>query len=120
MDAVVSVAAVGVAVVGGGSLREAVSDIETLMARNPSRNAILLGDTVQADPEVFRRMLAKRGDRVQLVLVHEVNQRPCPPALKRDPRVVAFTDYADCARQLFAKGVINAAQLVSMSPIVPP
>ena len=31
--------------------------------------------------------------------------------MKNNPSVIVFTDYADCARQLHARGVINDQQL---------
>jgi hypothetical protein len=98
-------------------VKEKVSDIETMLDRNPSRNAILMGDTMQADPEVFRRILRNHDDRVELVLVHEVNGRACPADLAADARVVPFTTYEDLARKLNARGVISDQQLQDVDDV---
>ena len=89
---------------------EKVRDIHDLLDRNPSRRAVLMGDTVQADPAVYRRILQDRPDRVEVVLIHVVRGFPCPPDMLRDPRVVAFADYGEAARELCDRGVLTEAQ----------
>jgi hypothetical protein len=90
---------------------EKVHDVKEMLARNPSRKAVLVGDSVQADAAVYRRILRDHPDRVEVVLLHEVQGHPLPADMKNNPAVVVFTDYADCARQLHARGAINAQQL---------
>ncbi len=93
-----------------GIENEKVKDILNLAEKNPTRQMVLLGDTVQADASVFRRVLQKAPERVEVVLLHAVRGFAPPADLKNNPKVVIFTDYADAARQMFARGAISAAQ----------
>lgn len=90
---------------------EKVADVKRLLERNPSRQAVLLGDTLQADPAVYRRILKEQPDRVELVLIHRVNGRPCPLDMQNHPKVVVFDTYADAARILHGRGILNDQQL---------
>lgn len=93
-----------------GIENEKVNDILKLADKNPSRQLVLLGDTVQADASVFRRVLEKKADRVEVVLLHAVKGFAPPADMKNHPKVVVFTDYADAADQLLARGAISQAQ----------
>jgi phosphatidate phosphatase APP1 len=90
---------------------EKVRDVREMLKRNPSRSAVLVGDTVQADPAVYRRILNESPSRVEVVLLHEVKGHPAPLDMKNNPNVVVFTDYADAAQQLHARGLISDEQL---------
>lgn len=90
---------------------EKVRDVRALLARNPSRKAVLVGDTVQADAAVYRRILEESPARVEVVLLHEVQGHPAPRDLKRHPAVIVFSDYGDAARQLHARGTLTDRQL---------
>ena len=94
----------------GGIAREKVKDILNLAARNPDRKLVLLGDTVQADAKVFDEVLKKIPDRVELVLLHAVPGFAPPVDLSGHENVVVFSDYADAANQLAARGTISTAQ----------
>ena len=93
-----------------GIENEKVKDIINLAGRNPGRQLVLLGDTVQADASVFRRVLQEIPDQVEVVLLHLVQGFAAPADLKTHPKVVLFTDYRDAAHQMFARGAISAAQ----------
>ena len=99
---------------GVGVLRgienEKVKDILNLAEKNPSRQLVLLGDTVQADAAVFRRVLEEKPNQVEVVLLHAVKGFKAPDDMVNNPKVVVFTDYADAARQLAARGNISASQ----------
>ena len=87
-----------------------VKNLTELVDKNASRTAILVGDTVQADPEVFQRVLDARPDQAGMALVHAIPGFKVPPFVKDDPRFVVFADYGEAARALEARGFINAAQ----------
>lgn len=87
-----------------------VKNICELIDKNPSRQAILVGDTVQADPEVFRRVLEARPGKVSVALVHVIPGFKAPSIVKDDPRFVVFGDYGEAARVLCERGLISEAQ----------
>jgi hypothetical protein len=93
-----------------GIENEKVKDILSLIDRNPSRQLVLLGDTVQADASVFRRVLADKPGAVEVVLLHAVKGFAPPADMKNHPKVVVYTDYKDAAEQLFSRGVISESQ----------
>lgn len=90
---------------------EKVRDVRALLDRNPTRKAILFGDTVQADAAVYRRILTERPERVEVVMIHEVQGKPAPRDMRSHPSVIVFSDYADAARKLHARGLLNEEQL---------
>ena len=87
-----------------------VENIVDLLDRNPARTALLFGDTVQADPDVFRRVLDARTQSVDVCMLHEIAGHPAPDFAKHDKHFVVFRDYADAARALHARGTISDAQ----------
>jgi hypothetical protein len=93
-----------------GIENEKVKDILNIAAKNPNRQLVLLGDTVQADAAVFRRVLQEKPGQVEVVLLHAVQGFAPPADLKTNPKVVIFTDYADAAEQLYARGNISKDQ----------
>lgn len=94
-----------------GIRKEKVKDCLATFDRNPSRSFTLVGDTAQSDPDVYREVLAQRPSQVRLVLIHEVDGRAAPQDLRSDAHVVCFTDYADAAQKLAARGDLTDAQL---------
>lgn len=93
-----------------GIENEKVKDIKNLAAKNPSRQLVLLGDTVQADASVFRRVLQDIPNQVEVVLLHAVQGFAPPADMKNNAKVVIFTDYGDAADQLYARGTISKDQ----------
>jgi len=87
-----------------------VEDIETLLTRNPGHQAVLFGDTVQADSKVFRRLLEDHPDRVAVAMLHEPRGFPAADDLRGRDDVVIFRDYAEAAKALLERGLISAAQ----------
>lgn len=87
-----------------------VKNLTELIDRNPSRRAILVGDTVQADPAVFQRVMDARPEKVAVALVHAIPGFKVPDFVKNDPRFVVFGDYGEAARALEARGLLNAEQ----------
>jgi hypothetical protein len=97
-----------------GIAAEKLEDMRRLLARNPSRKAVLLGDSVQADPKVFRTLLHEQPGRIEAVFLHRVEGYPVPADVAAHPSVIVFSDYADAARQAHARGLISAAQLAAV------
>jgi hypothetical protein len=91
-----------------------VKNIERLLDRNPASLAIVLGDSTQADPQVFQRLLERRDDRVELAMIHRVQGYPVDPAIASLPKVLVFDTYADAARELQRRGLISEAQLADV------
>jgi len=91
-----------------------VANIGRLLDRNPGSQAIVLGDSTQADPQVFRRLLEQRGDRIELAMIHRVQGYPVDPAIASLPKVLVFDTYADAARELQRRGLISEAQLADV------
>lgn len=56
-----------------------------MITRNPSRNAVLAGDSVQADAAVSRRILRDHPANVEVVLLHEVQGHALPTTMKNNP-----------------------------------
>ncbi len=96
-----------------------VKNICELLDKNPSRTAILVGDTVQADPQVFRRVLEARPDKVSVAMVHALPGFAVPAFVKEDPRFVVFANYGEAARALCERGLISEAQRDRVLAAVP-
>jgi phosphatidate phosphatase APP1 len=90
--------------------QEKVKDILSLAKEHPDQKMVLVGDTVQADASVFRTVLSEDPDSIEVVLLHAVRGFSAPDDMKNHPQVIVFTDYADAAQQLFARGTLSAAQ----------
>lgn len=96
-----------------------VKNLTDLIDRNPSRAAILVGDTVQADPDVFRRVMEARPGQVRVALVHAIPGFKVPDFVRDDPRFVVFADYGEAARALQARGLLSAEQRERVLAAVP-
>ncbi|MBN2360604.1 MAG: DUF2183 domain-containing protein [Deltaproteobacteria bacterium] len=97
-----------------GILEDKVANIGRLLDRNPGRQAIVIGDSTQADPQVFGRLLEERGDRIELALIHRVRGYPIEASIATLPKVLLFDTYADAARELQRRGLISEAQLADV------
>lgn len=87
-----------------------VKNLTELVDKNPSRTAVLVGDTVQADADVFRRVMDARPGKVSVALVHAIPGFKAPAFTRDDARFVVFGDYGEAARALCERGLINEAQ----------
>ena len=85
-------------------------NLTELIDNNPSRTTVLVGDTVQADPDVFRRVMDARPGSVSVALVHAIPGFKAPACTRDDARFVVFRDYGEAARALCERGLINEAQ----------
>ncbi|MBI1946180.1 MAG: DUF2183 domain-containing protein [Deltaproteobacteria bacterium] len=87
-----------------------VKNLTELVDKNPSRAAVLVGDTVQADPDVFRRVMDARPGKVSVALVHAIPGFKAPAFVQHDARFVVFADYGEAARALCDRGLIDETQ----------
>ncbi len=88
-----------------------VKNIEEMLRRNPSSKAILIGDSTQADPKVFERIISKYPERVELAMIHRVSGYEVPEEIASNPKVIVFDNYSEAAQILFERGIINREQL---------
>ncbi|MEO8698450.1 MAG: phosphatase domain-containing protein [Kofleriaceae bacterium] len=86
---------------------EKVADITRLFDATVDQSYVLLGDTAQRDPEVYREIKAKYPDRVTTIFIHKVNAT-VPPARVEGMHLV--DNYAQAAAIAFGEGVITEAQ----------
>ena len=59
--------------------------IDTILAANPERHAVLMGDTGQKDARIYREVIARHPDRVQMVVL----RTPGPGLDHSDRRAIA-------------------------------
>ena len=82
-----------------------VHAILAIARRFPEHRFVLVGDDGQKDPEVYRAVKAKLGDRVAVILIREV------PGVKVQPGrlagMIPFHDGRDAAAALAAHGLIG-------------
>lgn len=55
--------------IAGAHDRHKSEAIDTILAANPGRSAILMGDTGQADAEIYRSVADRHGDRIRAVFL---------------------------------------------------
>ncbi|MCB9643867.1 MAG: DUF2183 domain-containing protein [Myxococcales bacterium] len=91
-----------------------VKNITEMLQRNPSSQAVLVGDSTQADPQVFARILDSHPDRVELAMIHRVSGFPIPPEIENNDKVLVFDNYAEAAQVLHQRGMISEAQLADV------
>ncbi len=75
-------------------------NIDLWMKLHPGQRFVLLGDTLQRDPEVYRWALEKHPDQVQLVLIHRAGGPNRDPAQFQGE--VFFDDYPQ-AKEIVTK-----------------
>jgi hypothetical protein len=68
-------------VLPGGTFEHKVSQITTLMKRFPGRKFVLIGDSGEQDPDVYRQIQASFGAQVQAIIIRDLtNDRQLKPA----------------------------------------
>jgi phosphatidate phosphatase APP1 len=78
---VTSLRALSQFVMAGGTFEHKVSVITTLMERFPGRTFVLIGDSGEQDPEVYRAIASRFGSRVREIVIRDVVD-----ARARDPK----------------------------------
>ncbi len=84
-----------------------VENLTKLIDRNPRDKIILFGDSGQADPEIFKRVLETHGDRVSAAMIHELRGFPVPQGFADHDQAIVYSDFGDAARALHARGLIT-------------
>jgi phosphatidate phosphatase APP1 len=86
-----------------------VKRIEEIMALLPGYRFILVGDSGEKDPEIYRIIQAKKPEAVIATLIHRVsNERMDAPRFKGQ---VMFNFYSGLARKLAEKGLLTADEV---------
>jgi phosphatidate phosphatase APP1 len=68
-------------VLPGGTFEHKVSQITTLMKRFPGRKFVLIGDSGEQDPDVYRNIQTTFGAQVQAIIIRDLtNDRQLKPA----------------------------------------
>lgn len=83
---------------------EKIRDITRLFEASPGKTFVLFGDTSHVDPEAYRAIRSKFGDRVVAAFVHRVTDDV--PA-DRVEGLHLIDDYAQAAEQLHDLGVLG-------------
>jgi hypothetical protein len=85
--------------------KEKIKDITALMQAHPGQKFVLVGDSTQRDPEVYRAMQKAFPDQVAAVLIHNT----APISAARTEGQSLINNYAEGAATLFKQGVIDEA-----------
>jgi len=80
--------------------------IEQVLAGLPRREALLIGDSGERDPEIYRQVRAAHPSRTTAVLIHRVTDAPASSARLR--RQLVFDSFAQARRFLRTLGVLAA------------
>ena len=86
--------------------REKIADITRVMEANPTKRFVLFGDSNHRDPEVYRAIRERFGDRVIAAFIHKVTETVRP---ERVEGLHLIDNYAEAAAVLMNLGVIDRA-----------
>jgi hypothetical protein len=79
-------------VLPGGTFEHKISQITTIMERFPDRTFVLIGDSGEQDPEIYREVQSRFGSRVQEIIIRDLeNARELAPARLTGMTVAAPT-----------------------------
>lgn len=84
--------------------REKVRDISAAFDANPNRSYVLFGDSNHVDPDVYRDVRAKYGDRVRAAFIHRVTDSIDPARVEG---LHVIENYAQAASILLGLGVLD-------------
>jgi len=84
---------------------EKVADISAVFDAHPDQQFLLFGDTNHVDPDVFRDVIDRYGDRVVAAFVHDVKEIE-PERLEG---LILFQDYGQVATALSELGLLDEA-----------
>jgi hypothetical protein len=85
---------------------EKVRDIKSLLAANPGKRFVMLGDTSQRDAEAYQTIKAEFPDRIAAVIIHQVTSSMDPARVAGMHLVV---NYAEAAAALHHDGLLTRA-----------
>ena len=84
--------------------REKIADISRVMDANPGKRFVLFGDSSHRDPEVYRAIVERFGDRVLAAFIHKVNRTVSPGRVEG---LSLIENYAEAASILLDRGVLT-------------
>ena len=100
--------------------RIAASCLSALLAAYPKLPFILIGDSGESDPEVYRDIVRRYPDRVRVIYIRSVNRRPerlaaieklIAEVAKTGCQLVLAPDSEHAAAQAAAEGLIEPGEL---------
>jgi len=75
---------------GDATVEQKLSQIATIMSRFPGRKFILVGDSGEHDPEIYRQLQDRFGDQVQEIWIRDVvNARHTTPGRLNGMKIIA-------------------------------
>ena len=84
--------------------KEKIKDVSHVFDSNPDQSFVLFGDSSHRDPEVYKAIKEKYGDRVKAVFIHKVTNTIRPD---RTDGMHLITNYAQAAALLFQEGHLD-------------
>jgi len=94
----------------GPLVAKKLENLRKLIERNPKGKCAVLGDSGQADDEVFKQLLVTNDADVALVLMHEIPGFPANAELAKHPKTIVFKTYPELAEKLAQRGVLTTEQ----------
>ncbi len=86
--------------------QEKVRDISRTFDANPGRAYVMFGDSNHVDPDVYRDIREKYGDRVRAAFIHRVTDTIDPARVEG---LHVIDDYAQAAAILHREGILDRA-----------
>jgi hypothetical protein len=81
----------------GGTVEHKTAEISRIMQRFPGRRFVLIGDSGEKDPEVYRGVKDRFGAQVERIVIRDLtNARELCPARLTGMTIVASPTVADC------------------------
>ncbi|MEQ9498752.1 MAG: DUF2183 domain-containing protein [Deltaproteobacteria bacterium] len=86
--------------------REKVADISRAFDASPDKSFVLFGDSSHVDPDAYRDIREKYGDRVRAAFIHRVTNNVDPARVEG---LHLIENYAEAAAVLLGAGVLDRA-----------
>lgn len=97
---------------GGDGIQESkIEDVDLWLRLHPGQRFVLLGDTRQRDPEVYKWVIDNHPDQVEAVLIHRAGGPARDPAAFKGE--VFFDSYKDAAKIVKELGVARPGALLA-------
>ena len=96
-----------------GQKKYKLAKLREALALLPGYRFILLGDSGEKDPEIYRALRAEAQKRVAAVLIHNVSKASAKDARYRGQ--LLFSDYRQAARYLAKRKLLSAADVASVA-----
>jgi hypothetical protein len=87
-----------------------IANLDLWFRLHPGQRFVLLGDSLQRDPEVYRWALANHRDQIELVLIHRAGGPDRNPADYAGE--IFFDDYSEATKIVKARGIPQPGALL--------